>query len=648
MVLRPKFKYFKSNTLIEMTIKIQNILMSVLFTTAVASQPCFGQSPDRANAPAEMKWNLADIYPSWDAWKADLQKVTALADELQALKGKLGESSDNYLRSLQINEEINKISFKLYCFPYLSRSVDSRNQETNSYFMQVLGFFQQLGTATSWVTPEMVTIPETTVMNWIEGNMAYAPYRFGITELYRTQKHVLSGEQEKLLSYFGLATGAPSNIYTELATSDIRFPDITLSDGSTVKLTPGTFQQIIQFNKNRDDRKKAYELYNEVYNANLNTFAAILNGVFQGDWAGAQARNYDSFLQACLDSDNIPTDVYLNLINTARDNTAPLLRYFELRKKVLKVDTLQSWDNSLNLSSFEKKYSYEEARGIIREALKPLGKEYGQRLEKAMANGWIDVYEGEGKEQGAYSMGVYGVHPFILMNYNETLDHVSTLAHELGHSMHTTLSHENQPFSTASYSSFVAEVASNFNEDLLADYLMKNTTNREERINLLEQSIVQLIGSFYRQSQFADFEYQARTLVEKGEGLNAGTLKAISSGISKSYYGSIVADNPYRDLVWAQVMHFYQMKYYVYQYATSYAAAAHLEQKITSGTAKEKEDALQKYLTLLKSGGNDHPIEQLKKAGVDMTNPEVIKSVVTRLNNLLDQLEAELKAAGKI
>ncbi len=622
--------------------------MSVLFTTAFASQACFGQSPDRANAPAEMKWNLADIYPSWDEWKADLQKVSALADELQALKGKLGENSDNYLKALQINEEINIISFKLYCFPYLSRSVDSRNQETNSYFMQVLGFFQQLGTATSWVTPEMVTIPEATVKKWIDENKAYEPYRFGINELYRTQKHVLSGEQEKLLSYFSLATGAPSNIYTELATSDIKFPDITLSDGATVKLTPGTFHQIIQFSKNREDRRKAYELYNEVYNANLNTFAAILNGVFQGDWAGAQARNYDSFLQACLDSDNIPTDVYLNLINTARENTAPLLRYFELRKKVLKVDTLQSWDNSLNLSSFEKKYSYEEARSIIREALKPLGNEYGKRLEKAMANGWIDVYEGEGKEQGAYSMGVYGVHPFILMNYNETLDHVSTLAHELGHSMHTTLSHENQPFSTASYSSFVAEVASNFNEDLLADYLMKNSTNREERINLLEQSIVQLIGSFYRQSQFADFEYQARTLVEKGEGLNAGTLKEISSNISKSYYGNIVADNPYRDQVWAQVMHFYQMKYYVYQYATSYAAAAHLEQKITNGTAKEKEDALQKYLTLLKSGGDDHPIEQLKKAGVDMTNPEVIKSVVTRLNNLLDQLETELKAVGKI
>lgn len=622
--------------------------MSVLFTTAFASQACFGQSPDRANAPAEMKWNLADIYPSWDEWKADLQKVSSLADELQALKGRLGENSDNYLKALQINEEINIISFKLYCFPYLSRSVDSRNQETNSYFMQVLGFFQQLGTATSWVTPEMITIPEATLKKWIDENKAYEPYRFGINELYRIQKHVLSGEQEKLLSYFSLATGAPSNIYTELATSDIKFPDITLSDGSTVKLTPGTFHQIIQFNKNREDRRKAYELYNEVYNANLNTFAAILNGVFQGDWAGAQARNYDSFLQACLDSDNIPTDVYMNLINTARENTAPLLRYFELRKKVLKVDTLQSWDNSLNLSSFEKKYSYEEARSIIREALKPLGNEYGKRLEKAMANGWIDVYEGEGKEQGAYSMGVYGVHPFILMNYNETLDHVSTLAHELGHSMHTTLSHENQPFSTASYSSFVAEVASNFNEDLLADYLMKNSTNREERINLLEQSIVQLIGSFYRQSQFADFEYQARTLVEKGEGLNAGTLKAISSNISKSYYGNVVADNPYRDQVWAQVMHFYQMKYYVYQYATSYAAAAHLEQKITNGTAKEKEDALQKYLTLLKSGGNDHPIELLKKAGVDMTNPEVIKSVVTRLNNLLDQLETELKAAGKI
>lgn len=622
--------------------------MSLIMISAFAATESFGQTPNRADAPAEMKWNLSDIYPSWDAWRADMQKVSALTDELQQLKGKLGENSDNLLKSLQLNEEIGKISFKLYCYPYLGRSVDSRNQETNSNFMQVLGFFQQLGTSTSWVTPEMVEIPEATVMKWIEANPAYAPFKFGLTELYRLQKHVLSGDQEKLLSYFGLATGAATNIYTELATSDIRFPEITLSDGSTVKLTPGTYRQILQFNTNRDDRRKVYEAYNGIYQANENTYAAILNGVFQGDWAGAQAHNYENFLQSCLDPNNIPQDVYLNLIKTARENTAPVLRYYELRKKVLKVDTLQSWDNALTLASFDKKYNYEEACGMVREALKPLGKDYGEKLKKAMSGGWIDVYEGEGKEQGAYSMGVYGVHPFIMMNFNQTLDHVSTLAHELGHSMHTLLSHENQPFSTASYTTFVAEVASNFNEDLLAEYLFSITKDHNQRIALLEQSIDNLIGSFYRQSQFADFEYQARSLVEKGEGLNAGTLKGISASLSKDYYGGVVADNPYRDIYWAQVMHFYQLKYYVYQYATSYAAASLLVHRVTTGTAKEKEEALQKYLTLLKSGGNDFPIEQLKKAGVDMTDPEVIKSVVDRLNHLVDQLEAELKAAGKI
>lgn len=631
-----------------MTLKIQTILMSFFFVTAFATHKSYGQTPGRADAPADMKWNLADIYPSWDDWKGDMQKVNTLSGELQKLQGKLGENSENLLKSLQLNEEIGKLSYKLYCFPYLGRSVDSRNQETNSYFMQVLGFFQQLGTATSWVTPEMVTIPESTVMRWMDGNKAFDPYRFGITEMYRTQKHVLSGDQEKLLSYFGLATGAATNIYTELATSDIRFPEITLSDGLVVKLTPGTYQQIMQFNTNRDDRKKAYETYNGIYQASENTYAAILNGVFQGDWAGAQAHNYESFLQSCLDPNNIPEAVYMNLINTARENTAPVWRYYTLRKKVLKVDQLESWDNSLNLSSFDKKYPYNEARTVIKEALKPLGPQYAEKLNMAMASGWIDVYEGEGKEQGAYSMGVYGVHPFILMNYNETLDHMSTLAHELGHSMHTTLSNENQPFSTASYTTFVAEVASNFNEDLLADYLMKNSNDRNERIALLEQSIVHLIGSFYRQSQFADFEYQARTMVEKGEGLNAGALKEISSKIGKAYYGDVVGENPFRNIFWAQVMHFYQLKYYVYQYATSYAAASYLVQKITTGTEAGKKEALQKYLTLLKSGGNDHPIEQLKKAGVDMTNPEVIQAVVARLDYLVDQLETELKAAGKI
>jgi oligoendopeptidase F len=619
-------------------------IMICAFSKMTYSQD--GMTRDKASS--DLKWDLSAIYPSWNEWKSDKDKVSELTEKLVSYQGKIGQSSDNLLNVLKINEEISKIAEKLYCYPYLARSVDSRNQEINGHFQEIMAYFSGMGTKLSWITPEMLEIPQQTTEKWMNDNPAFEPYRFSLTDMYRQQKHVLDKDKEKLLSYFSLIQGAPGNIYTELATSDIKFPDVTFSDGKTINMTQSNYTNVVTYNKNQDDRRKAYEAYYSPYKNYENTYAAILNSAYQGDWAGAQARNYPSFLNSCLYANDIPESVYTTLIKTAKENTEPLRRYLRLRKQVLGLQTYYPYDGSISLTDFDKKYPYDEARKLVLEAVAPLGKEYQGKVAKALEKGWIDVYEGQGKESNAYSLNVYGAHPYILLTYDQTMNYVFTLAHELGHSMHSIYSSENQPYSNHQYTSFVAEVASNFNEELLLDYMLKNSKDHQERIALLNQAITNLVGSFYRQSQFADFEYQARTKVENGEAVNASTLKQIADDLNKTYNGNEVAPTEYSNNYWAMVMHFYQLKYYVYQYATSFAAASDIFQKITSGSTKDREKALTNYLTLLKSGGNDYPIEQLKKAGVDMTQPEPLLSVVKRLDYLVTELEKELKAIGKI
>lgn len=631
-----------------MTKPLFMVLFAGLFFISTSKVSLAGNDLTRENAPANQKWDLTAIYPSWTEWKADLDRVSAMADQLVSYQGKIGASAENLLAVLKLNEEISKIGTKVYCYPYLFRSIDSRNQEVNAHFQEAMIMFSRLGTQMSWITPEMLTIPEETAMKWVNENPAFSPYRFDMVQLYRQQKHVLDQDKEKLMSYFSITGNTPESIYTELSTSDIKFPEVTFSDGQTLKLTQGNYTKVLTFNKNQEDRKKAYEKFMQVYKDYENTYAAILNGVYQADWASTQARNYSSFLESCLFPNNIPEKVYLNLIETAKSNTAPFRRYLELRKKALGLKEYNAYDGSISLSSFDKEYPYDEARKMVFEAVAPLGKDYQDKLNKAISGGWIDVYEGEGKESGAYSLNVYGTHPYILLNYNQTMDYVFTLAHELGHSMHSVYSSETQPYATNQYTSFVAEVASIFNEELMLDYMLKHSKDPNERIALLDQAISNIVGTFYRQCQFADFEYQARTMVEKGMPINVEVLNGIADSINNAYYGNCVVPNQYRNIYWTIVSHFYELKYYVYQYATSYAAASYLSQKITTGSKKERQDAVDRYLTLLKSGGNDYPIEQLKKAGVDMTEQATFNTVVNRLDQLVSQLENELKNIDKL
>ncbi len=641
-----KLKSIILSTIKRKIMKLKHLLVVILIIAVgtLKAQKEIPKYSDRKEIPEEYKWDLTPIYRDWNHWEQDVETFKSIYGKMASMKGTLSVSPQNLIEFLSLQEQAGKIGIKLYCYTYLYRSMDSRSAEANSRHQKINSIMSSLGSSVSWVSPELLSIPEDELIKWIDGYKELEVHRFNLTKMYRVQKYVLDTDTETILSYFSLALSSPGSIYTELSTSDIKRKEVTLSDGKTLTITPGNYSQVVTYNKNRIDREFAYNAFFEPFVEYENTYAAILNSIYQADWASVRARGYDSYLQASLYSNDIPQEVYLNLINTAKSNPEPLRRYIDIRRRALGYSEYHPWDGSISLADFEKIYPWDEAVNLVKKAVEPLGKEYLDEIEKCFAGGRIDVYETPGKTGGAYNMGVYGVHPYVLMNYNGTMNHVFTLAHELGHSLHSIFSGQNLPFSSHRYSPFVAEVASTFNEHLLLDYMLKQSKDPLERIALLTQAIGNITSTFYRQSQFADFELQVRTLVEEGKPINAPILNEIMSDLNAVYFGNTVVENDLSSRTWAYVMHFYQLKYYVYQYATSYAASAHLFDKITASSKKEKQEATDKLIELLKSGGNDFPINQLKKAGVDMTNPEVIASVTRRLDNLVSQLEKELEA----
>jgi oligoendopeptidase F len=612
-------------------------LLGLVFTA-------FGQatSLDRDEIDDRYKWNLTDIYPDWETWEADLQLLEKKMDDFAALRGTLKSGPDALLKASKMNDDLNMLAFKVYRYPQLTRDVDTRNQDASAKLQRVSILFSKFNVATAWLNPELLEIPWPTMKSWLDENPELGPYRFGIEDLYRQQEHVLTEDKEQLLSYFSQFNGTPSTVYSELSTSDIEFPTVTLSDSSQVTMTNGNYSRILATSRNQDDRRLAFENHYGVYRENENTYAAIYNSVCQRDWAAARARNYGSTLEAALEGDNIPVSVYENLISTVKANTDPLKKYINLRKKVLGLDAYHLYDGFIGLVDLDKTYPYEEANEWVLASVKPLGDAYQEKMSLALKGGWIDVFENTGKRPGAYSANVYGVHPYMLLNYNETLDNVFTLAHELGHTMHTTLSNENQPFATHGYTIFVAEVASTLNERLLLDYMLENTSDPKERITLLQQSIDNIVGTFYAQVMFADYELQVHRLVEQGQPITPSTLNGIFRDLYTTYYGDELVFDELYEVIWARIPHFYRVPYYVYQYATCFASSAQLYENMKNGSEEERRQALDKYLELLKSGGNDYPMEQLKKAGVNLTQKEPIQAITQQMNAMVDQLQEEL------
>ena len=496
----------------KMTIAVTGALCAaVVSSAAVAAKPT---TRIRAEIPAEFRWDFTAIYPSWAAWEEDMKRLDAKMDAFVALKGTLAQGPAQLLKAYLAADDIGKLQYRLYRYPQLQRDVDTRDQAVAARFQRMAAVFAKFDTASAWFAPELLSLPEATVVGWIAQTPGLGPYRFTILDEYRRKAHVLDDSGERLLSLARPSSGTAGNVYQELATSDIRFPTLRLEDGKDIVLTPGNYAALLQSSRSQADRGKAAAAHVGTYGATANTFAAIYAGVLQRDWFVARARNFDSTIDAALDRNAIPRAVVETLIDATRAGTAPLQRYARLRQKLLGLSSYHLYDAFVPIFRDDKTYPYEQAREIAVHSVAPLGDDYVAKYKRFVSGGRVDVYENEGKKGGAYNAGVYGVGPYLLMNYNDTLGAAFTLAHEAGHAMHTVLSYETQPFVTADYTIFVAEVASTTNERFFLDELLKQTSDPKERFLLLQHAVDAIVGTFYTQVLFADFELRAHRLVE--------------------------------------------------------------------------------------------------------------------------------------
>jgi oligoendopeptidase F len=578
----------------------------------------------RAEIPDRFKWKLDDIFPSWEAWSTAYGTLEAGIERYAGLQGTLSQGPERLLEAFQLSEQLGPLAYRVWYFPSLRYDEDQRDNTVNARRQQVQILFARWKQAESWFNPELLGIPLETVRGWMDTFDPLRLYRFAIEDLYRQQEHVLDEKGERLMSLASRLAGAPNDAYFALSTADVKYPSIMLSTGEDVVVSYAQYRAILATRREQADRAKAFEALHTLYRHSLNTYAALYNGVCQRDWFQARARGYGSTLEAALHGDNIPTSVVENLIASTREGVEPLRRYHRLRRRVLNVPT------------------YDEVLERLVASVAPLGPDYQARLREGLAGGWIDVYENEGKRSGAYSAPVYGTHPYMLLNYTDTLDDVFTLAHELGHSMHTILSHETQPFIYSNYTIFVAEVPSTLSEALLLEHMLAQSTDPTERIVLLQHAIDNIAGTFYMQVLFADYELRAHRLVEGDKPITADVLTGMYTELLQDYYGDALDLNPLTGLTWARIPHFYNSSYYVYQYATCFASAARLAREIMQGSVSEQQAVRDRYLNLLRSGGSDYPMELLKKAGVDLSQPDTVAAIVNQLDDLVTRLEREL------
>jgi oligoendopeptidase F len=601
--------------------------------------------PERAAVDPKYTWDLSSIFQDWDAWEAAFAELDRGVDAYQHYEGTLAQGAQQLLRALADRDALGQLSYKVWYYPSLQYDEDQRNNAINARRQRVQLLMAKWQQASSWFQPELLKLPLATVRTWMDEVPELAVYRFAIEEVFRLQAHVLDERGEKLLSLTERLGSVPRDSYAALSTADAKFPTITLSTGETTQVSYGQYRRLLATCRSQEDRRKAYEALYDTYIASLNTYATIYNGVMHGDWFEARARGYRTTLDAALFGNNIPTSVVENLIRETKHGVNAFRRYHALRKRVLNLEHYYVFDAFVPLVDSDVKYAYDDVLDWIVEAVRPLGPEYQARVRRAFGERWIDVYENQGKRSGAYSAPVYGANPYMLMNYNDTLEAVFTLAHELGHSMHTMLSHETQPFVYAGYTIFVAEVPSTLNEALLLDFMLERAKTREERIVLLQHAIDGIVGTFYNQVLFADFELEAHRLVERDQPITSDVLSGIYSKLLGEYWGEALSPDTRAQHTWARIPHFFQSPYYVYQYATCFASTAKLMAEIGSSDAATRTAAVSRYLKLLQSGGSDHPMALLKTAGVDLSQPETVRAVSSQLDGLVDKLERELGTA---
>jgi oligoendopeptidase F len=607
-------------------------------------RPEAGNLPARESIPARYRWDLAAICRDWDDWTTSYRQLEAAVEEFRARQGTLGGGPAHLLAAFRAMDDMGALSYRVWYFAALQYDEDQRDNAINARRQQVQILFARQQQAGSWFNPELLAIPLETIRGWLVRDADLAVYRFAIESLFHEQEHVLDQQGERLLALAGRFNSIPHDSYAALTTADVKFPSLTLASGEEVTLTYGQYRALLETNRCQDDRAAAYRAFHAIYAAHQNTYAALYNGVLQRDWFHARARGYATTLDAALHSNNIPTSVVENLIAVSKAGVEPLRRYHRLRRRALGLSTYRLFDVFVPLVEQEVRYPYEEVGEWIVDSVAPLGPEYQRDVRRAFDERWIDVFENAGKRSGAYSAPVYGAHPYMLLNYNETLDAVFTLAHEMGHSMHTLLSHQAQPFVYAGYTIFVAEVPSTLSEALFLDLMLERARSREERIVLLQHAIDSIASTFYTQVLFADFELQAHRLVEQDQPLTAETLNVMYAGLLREYYGDVFDEEEISRFTWARIPHFFSTPYYVYQYATCFASTARLIQDIRAADPQIREQGVSRYLALLRAGGSDYPMALLAQAGVDLSQPDAVRAVGAELDALVARLDAELTA----
>lgn len=583
-------------------------------------------------------WNLSIFYDSLESWEDDLKKLPEKIDYLASFKGKLNDF-DQFKAFYVAEEDTLKFIYRLYAYIHLDSDLNLKDTLKSSKNQQMMLMLSTLQQKTSFVSPELISIGQEKIISFIEKDEFLKPHLFGIQKLFMLQEHVLSSDMEKLLSNFSPVNSIPSSLYQALAIVDASDETIELSDGTKVTVTLSNYRSLIPTAQSKEDRKLIFEAAFKRYKDNKTAFAGVYNLVLQNQAAYYKSRNYASALDAALFKNNIPTEVFHTLKDTAYQNTKPIKRYIELRKKYLNLDVYRTYDRFMKLAKDDTKYPFEFAKNMFFEAIKGMNEEYIQAQHQALEDGFVDAYPKDGKRTGAYSSGFYGFHPYILLNHDDTLDAVFTLAHEAGHSAHTILSNKNQPMATSDYTIFVAEIASTFNEHVLLDHLLKEASSKTQKIDLLESAIDGIMGTFFRQTLFAHFEYEATKLVEQGRPITHESLSKIMIDLYKHYYDIDITEENGKEYVWAYIPHFYHTPFYVYQYATSFSASL----KIYENVKSQQKDAMDLYLGLLKSGGSDFPVNQAKNAGADLTDQKTFLAVINRFNDLLDQLEKVLE-----
>jgi len=593
---------------------------------------------NRANIPETLTWDLTPVYNDFAAWKEAKAHLLKEAEKLPSFRGKLHESAESLLGCFELATSISKLFARVSSYASSHADIDTRNAEYLAFQQEIGQIGTDIGAQTAFIEPEILKMDHDTIERFIAAQPRLQIYRQSLDDILRRKDHTGSESEEKLIADAGLMADSSGGIYTVFSNADFPFATVTLHDGSSVKLDKAAFA-LHRTTPYRDDRRAIFAAYFGALNAYRRTFGIELYSEVKKNLFYQRARKYSTCLHSALHGPNIPVDVYHALVRSARENLPTLHRYLSLRQKLLGVDQLHYYDLYVPVvPELDLTYSFEEAGELILASLAPLGDEYVQVSRRAFAERWMDVYPSEGKIGGAYSNGaVYDVHPYILLNYNGKYDDVSTVTHELGHTMHSYLSNRTQPYPTAHYSIFVAEVASTFNEALLMEHMLKTVTDKRVRLSLLVNYLDGVRATLFRQTQFAEFELQIHEQVERGETLTGDTLSALYDGIARIYYGhdrGICTIDEEIKAEWAAVPHFYY-NFYVYQYATSLTASAALAEMVLSGDR----DATRRYLKLLSAGGSDYPIALLREAGVDMTGPEPFALMMKRMNRVMDEVE---------